>query len=233
MSDIKWKQEEFELLWKDKDSWKQEDGSYICQLCNQMFSKYGIKNHLKNAHFNYILPEYIRKKISWNRGLTKETDERVKKTVETYYKKIKEGQIIPYFTGKKLSNEHKKKISTALKVAHKENRAWNIGKSRWNNKLSYPEIFFVKIIENEFTDKNYIHEYPFKIYSLDFAWPHLKKCIEIDGDQHYKFEEQIKSDKRKDRALEDEGWKVLRIRWKDMMNDTKTWIKVANDFILA
>lgn len=56
-----------------------------------------------------------------------------------------------------------------MKKAHKENRAWNIGKSRWNNKSSYPEEFFIRVIENEFSDKNYIREYPFKRFSLDFV----------------------------------------------------------------
>jgi very-short-patch-repair endonuclease len=118
-----------------------------------------------------------------------------------------------------------------MKKAHADGRAWNIGKSRWNNRPSYPEEFFMAVIENEFADKNYIHEYPFKIYSLDFAWTHLKKCIEIDGEQHYRFEEYAERDKRKDRELEDEGWEVLRIRWKDMMNEPKKWIKIAKDFI--
>ena len=46
------------------------------------------------------------------------------------------------------SNETKAKISESMKRAHLEGRAWNIGKSRWNNEPSYPEIFFIKVIEN-------------------------------------------------------------------------------------
>lgn len=34
------------------------------------------------------------------------------------------------------------KISESMKKAHAEGRAWNIGKSRWNNEPSYPEKFF-------------------------------------------------------------------------------------------
>jgi len=66
--------------------------------------------------------------------------------------------------------------------AHKEGRAHNIGESRWNNEPSYPERWFMKVIENEFEDKNYTREYPFHRFSLDFAWIEKKKCIEIDGD---------------------------------------------------
>lgn len=62
-----------------------------------------------------------------------------------------------------------------MKIAHKEGRAWNIGKSRWHNEASYPENFFIKVIENEFEDKNYKREFNIGIYSIDFAWPHKKE----------------------------------------------------------
>ena len=45
----------------------------------------------------------------------------------------------------------------------------------------------MNVIKNEFEDQNYVREYPFKIYSLDFAWPEKKQCIEIDGEQLYRF----------------------------------------------
>jgi very-short-patch-repair endonuclease len=109
--------------------------------------------------------------------------------------------------------------------------AWNIGKSRWNNEPSYPEKFFMKVIENEFNDKNYINEYPVGIYSIDFAWVDKKLAIEIDGDQHQRFEEYKLRDERKDSFLEIQGWKVLRIVWKDMFNNTKEQIKICKNFI--
>lgn len=133
--------------------------------------------------------------------------------------------------GKELSKSHKESISESMKLAHEENRAWNIGKSRWNNEPSYPEKFFIEVIENEFNDKDYDREFPIGIYSIDFAWKHKKLAIEIDGDQHQRFEEIIERDKRKDKFLSDNDWKVLRIKWKDLYNDTKNWIKIAKEFI--
>lgn len=135
------------------------------------------------------------------------------------------------WTNKHHTEESKNKISNSMKKAHQEGRAWNIGKSRWNNKMSYPEEFFSLVIKNEFSDKNYKHEYALGIYSLDFAWPHKKKCIEIDGDQHQRFQEIIERDERKNNLIKNKGWQVLRIKWKDMFHDTKTWIKIAKDFI--
>jgi very-short-patch-repair endonuclease len=126
---------------------------------------------------------------------------------------------------------HRSKISESMKIAHKEKRAWNIGKSRWNNKPSYPEIFFSEIIQNEFSDKEYIREFPIGIYSADFCWPHLKKVIEIDGSQHSRFEEYKERDKRKDIFLTSEGYKILRISWSDMCQNTLEKIKEAYNFI--
>ena len=127
--------------------------------------------------------------------------------------------------------EVNKKISESMKKAHKEGKAWNIGKSRWNNEPSYPEKFFMIVVENEFDDRDYKNEYPIGIYSADFCWPHLKKVIEIDGDQHQRFDEYIERDKKKDKFLFDEGYQVLRVIWKEMYKNPKEKIKECYDFI--
>lgn len=133
--------------------------------------------------------------------------------------------------GRILSESHKKAISASMKKAHEDGKAWNIGMSRWNNKKSYPELFFSRVIENEFSDKNYISEFPLHIYSIDFAWPKIKKGIEIDGSQHKRFEDYSERDKRKDLYAKENGWEILRISWDDLFSQTKHWIKIAYDFI--
>jgi very-short-patch-repair endonuclease len=133
--------------------------------------------------------------------------------------------------GIKPSIETKIKISNSLKLAHKENRAWNIGKSRWNNDPSYPETFFMKVIKNEFLDKSYVREYSIGKYSIDFAWPHKKIAIEIDGQQHQRFKEYVERDAKKDEYLKNHGWLVLRLNWVDVYNDPKRYINEANSFV--
>lgn len=125
------------------------------------------------------------------------------------------------------SEETKKKISESMKKAHKEGRAHNIGECRWNNKASYPERWFMKMIKNEFNlkcNKDYLKEFPFHKYSLDFAWPDQKFCIEIDGEQHQRFQEQKERDLEKDRLLKEEGWSELRVDWSWICNNSKNFI---------
>lgn len=164
-------------------------------------------------------------KAAWNKGLTK-NDPRVAKNAASVSKVLK-GR-----PGKIPSEETKAKTSVSMIKAHAEGRAHNIGESRWNNEPSYPEKFFMQVIENEFADKNYEREFPFGKFSLDFAWPHLKKVIEIDGEQHERFQAQRESDIRKDAALTKAGWKVLRVKWKEMFANPKEQIARCKDFVV-
>lgn len=160
---------------------------------------------------------------SWAKGLTKENDSTLQKI-----SKANQGKKFP---NRILEEETKQKISHAMKLAHAEDRAHNIGSNRWNNKPSYPEIFFTQVIENEFQDKNVVREYPLGRYSLDFAWPHLKRAIEIDGDQHERFEKQRESDARKDCFAIEAGWTILRVKWKEMFHEPKMHIARCKAFI--
>lgn len=193
-------------------------------------------NGVRKAHKDpskYNSPNLIigKKNVpSWNHGLTKKSDERIFKSAKTLNDGYKSGRLKPPMLGKKLSKETREKIRIAALKAHAEGRAHNIGECRWNNKPSYPEQFFIKVIDNEFHDKKYVREKPFHKFSLDFAWIDKKKCIEIDGEQH-EYGEQPRRDAEKDKLLLEEGWKLLRIKWIDMYRDTKFWIQKAKEFI--
>ena len=175
--------------------------------------------------------EVHKSKRCWNKGLTKDTDPRIAKGVETLKRHISDGTVINHWYGKHLPAETRKKISESMKKAHAEGRAHNIGECRWNNEPSWPEKWFMRVIENEFTDKNYVRERPFHRFSLDFAWEHKKKCIEIDGKQHEVFQEQIERDLRKNELLKEEGWQLLRLKWKDVFHEPKKYIQIAKEFI--
>lgn len=169
----------------------------------------------------------------WNKGKTAKTDSRIKASSEKLIERYKRGELKSTWDGKHLPEEMKKNISNGMKRAHAEGRAWNIGKSRWNNEPSYPEKFFMKVIENEFEDKNYKFEHPVGIYSVDFAWIEKKKAIEIDGAQHERFDEVKRRDRRKDKYLLENGWTILRVSWSKMYHDTQKLIRECKDFIYS
>ena len=124
--------------------------------------------------------------------------------------------------------------SEKVKLAHKEGRAHNIGSSRWNNEHSYPEKWLIRVLENEFQmieNKDYRTELSFGKFSLDFAWPDKKLCIELDGEQHEKFEEQKRRDKEKDALLKERGWRELRISWKDCYSRPKYYISIIGSLL--
>ena len=92
----------------------------------------------------------------------------------------------------------------------------------------------MKVLKNEFgleKDKDYIMELPFHRFSLDFAWPNKKICIEIDGEQHERFQEQKNRDIEKDRLLKEEGWLEIRKSWKEIFNNPKAFIEEVKDFL--
>lgn len=196
-----------------------------CPICEQWFLTMGLSSHFHASHNpNAVIKKVTRKYIAWNKGLDK-SDPRIAAQAISASKKMK-GRV-----GRTPSEEQKKTISESMKKAHAEGRAHNIGSSRWKNEPSYPEKFFMKVIENEFQNKNYSREFSFGRFSLDFAWVEKKLCIEIDGEQHKRFKEYHERDERKDKALHDAGWRILRIEWKEMFNNTKYWIEVAKTFI--
>lgn len=69
------------------DDWIISDNKYQCPYCKKLFSKKGICSHLWKVHGNGKThdPNIGYKngsRIVWNKGLTKETDERVKSLTE-------------------------------------------------------------------------------------------------------------------------------------------------------
>ena len=107
-------------------NYRSKFGRWKCTVCGFIAeSRAKLFNHTKTHRLNLGVP--------WNKGMTKYTDDRLKKAGETYSQKVKDGIIIPHQLGKPLSEEHRKKVSEGMKRAHAEGRAHNIGECRWNN----------------------------------------------------------------------------------------------------
>ena len=205
------------------------DNIYMCPYCNKEYnSKNAWCSHKGKCRLN---PDYVEKlkkpRSDKGKHLSEEHRDKIKKGVQ---RAISEGKKYDGFSwrGKKHTEEEKKKISKGMKKAHFEGRAHNIGECRWNNEPSYPERWLMRVLKNEFNlekDKDYKMEYPFYRFSLDFAWPEEKLCIEIDGEQHERFQEQKDRDLEKDKLLKKEGWKELRKPWRVIFNNPKAFIE--------
>jgi very-short-patch-repair endonuclease len=135
---------------------------------------------------------------------------------------------------KKLSKKHKEKISDSLKKCHKEKRhnGWSFINSD-KNRESYPEKFFKKYLNNlGLMEKYKVEEkLSFSKYFLDFAFVDLKLDVEIDGSQHYRDAKSIIHDIKRNKFLNKCGWKVYRIKWKNLFNNTEIELKKFEDYL--
>lgn len=214
-----------------------------CKFCGkECKNSNSLRNHERLCHnnpnranssfikYNKEVADGLRK--VWNKCLTKETDTRIKQYGNTYSKAISDGYILPAFLGKSHTAETKQKISCSMKIAHTEGRA-----HVWEHKISLPtrpEQFMIEVLKNEFNLEcgvDYFREVPFHGYFLDFCFIDKKLVIEMDGEQHYRLQEQIERDIKKDALLSQEGYKELRIPWKDCFHNPKKWILELAKFL--
>ena len=90
---------------------------YICPHCGKEYSKYGIGTHIWRNHTEdgqkHDPNINIEKRVTWNKGLTKDTDERIRKITETKKRKIESGELI--YEGHPHTEETKKHLSECAK----------------------------------------------------------------------------------------------------------------------
>lgn len=194
-------------------------GTWKCESCNLIFEiRAELFKHKREVH-------PIQKSSVWNKGLTKETDSRVAKYVNTRHER---GYISP-FKGKHLSEEHKCKTSMSMKKFYKEYPELTPYKLHHSSKESYPERYFTKLFNKE-NIVGYIKEYIVNGYFLDFAFVELKIDFEVDGSQHYVDPRIVEHDKVRTKVLNDLGWTIIRLDWRQWqkMNKSARYEWIAN-----
>jgi len=186
------------------EAWKQKNGKYKCPYCEKEYNRMGIISHIMRSHTN---PEIWKnsgwnnrniKHVSWNKGLTKETDDRVKQTGQCYSKNIKTGITTPSFLGKHHTKETKEQIGDKLSRNNKGGRCKWYEVIKPNGKTETVqgtwERDFVKVLnildENWIKpgvgNKNHTYEWLDKEgkkhnYTPDFYSPKLNKYFEVKG----------------------------------------------------
>ena len=191
-----------------------KNGSWCCgESCN---SCSGFRERSRKSHSG---------QIPWNKGLTKETDERVRKYVELG-SVSKKGQV-PWNKGKTgvYSEETIKSIKeTVLRIWKNPNskynseertnkiRQWMLKNGSRIRKLirnpSEPELKLRLIVKELHPTSE--HTYTILNYDVDVALPEVKVVIEYDGWYHFDTEEHKEYHKNRQERIEQEGWKFIR-----------------------
>lgn len=171
-----------------------------CPYCDEIFSKKGIGTHIWRKHGKGINHKpnkpYKEGRHAWNKGLTKETDERVRKNSNSLSNSISGEKN--HFYGKHHTEKTKKEIGDKLSRNNKG------GRCKWYEvKNPIGQIFNVQgTWERDFCkvlnilDESWIkigignkeHTYQWKDkngeihhYTPDFYSPKLKKYFEVKG----------------------------------------------------
>lgn len=112
--------------------------------------------------------------------------------------------------GKRLSEETKRKLSEARKawiLAHPDKSPYLV--SHYTRGESYSEKYFREWMEKE--GIQFVAQQNLGTYRLDFLVGNID--LEIDGEQHWNDKRVAESDKRRNKYVEEQGLKVIRIRW--------------------
>lgn len=198
----------------------ESDEKFICRFCDkECKNANALRNHERLCKDNPDRQEspFVKhnekirngERVAWNKGKTKETNDGIRHNIESRTRNIESGKTIPSFRGKHLSDEHKAKLSKA-----QTEYLIRTGLNRWSNAHSsertYPEKFFEEILKDICIEQYVIPGLPYK---LDFADVDNKIDVEVDGEQHYINNELSERDQIRDKRLEENGWRTIRVRW--------------------
>lgn len=180
-----------------------ETNKYICPECGKEFSKKGIGSHYWRNHieegkkFNAYKGYVSGTRVAWNKGLTKETDERVRKSTETLKKHIADGTTT--YKGKKFTEEQKQRHSEIMRRAvleHKDSYSssnvcgrvkiqeyngmkfhgkWEVEVAKWLDRNN------IKFFRDEITPFEYFWNGKIHLYFPDFYLPDFDVYIEVKG----------------------------------------------------
>lgn len=197
-------------------------GTWKCKFCNLIFeTKKELYLHLHAEHQDLMGKFRNKGGTAWNKGKTKETDERLLKAGIILHNRYKNGDLKPSWIGRKHSEETKKKISESRKSYLKNNP----DKHPWKKLSKFKsepcerlkqvlKDYQLKFIE-EFSDEKWTHN-----YSIDIAFPEKKIAIEVNGNQHYNNDGTLKEYYvNREEYLKSFGWTIYQLHYSLVYND--------------
>lgn len=199
---------------------------FVCPHCKHIIitqiTKYACHVKWCKKNPNRIISENALQKIHeqnighipWNKGLTKETSKSLKKFGENMHFKYSTGILKHPWIGKHWSEEEKIKLRNS-RINFLKN---NPDKHPWKNNNKFKSIP-CEILKDFFKKNNltFVEEYnPFTqhFYSLDIAFPSIKLCIEVNGNQHYNKDKTLKSYyKKRENFIKSQGWEIIQLHY--------------------
>lgn len=194
-------------------------GTWKCERCNLIFET----RAQLFAHNHEVHP--VPKGSSWNKGLTKEIDERIAKNAkhvsESLQKTIASGYVNPTWNGLYWTEEKRKEQSERKKKLYAEHPEKHPNRKLANNraKMNYLEkISYDWLIQNKISfeyQKEFILDDTKRF--VDFYIPSKHLFIEIDGEYWHPIGNE--ADRIKDEIAIKHGFETLRIRPKNGVID--------------
>ena len=190
-------------------------GTWKCKYCNQICRTKGELQ--KHVHDNHVKVGEDGRTYAWNKGLTKETDERIMRNAlsvsKTMKTKIADGSIVNRCCSKYWTLEKRKEASEKKKQLYHEHPEKHPNRKLAGNrkKMTYPEqLVYDWLIEHQV---RFVHQFLFKTDQftryVDFYIPERKLFIEVDG--QYWHQQNLQVDIDKDNDAKAHGYMTERI----------------------
>jgi hypothetical protein len=172
--------------------YEEKDGKFICPYCGNLYSKYGIENHINITH-KKIRNGPNKGKEPWNKGLTKKTDERMNKLsintskgIQKWYLSQNKSCLLHYniceICGKiSLDKSSNKKCSKCRQI--EGCRKGGIKSAKTQKRRSKKEIKLFQLLSQKYECLS--NENIFNGWDADIIIPSLKIAILWNGPWHY------------------------------------------------
>ena len=222
-----------ERLLKSNGKYKLNHDGLICQFCGkECKNRNSLCNHERLCKENpdrqnsIIVGFNDKGHKAWNKGLTKDTDDRVKRSSEsvktTVLDKISTGWVPAFATKEYWTEDRKKQQSEKRKKFLLENPEKHPNRILASNRKNYS--YLENIVSKWLDDNDIKYErqfvYPFKDSNryVDFYIKDYNLFIEVDGEYWHK--NSIDIDTLKDELALNDGITTLRISSKENINNT-------------
>lgn len=190
--------------------------NYICKFCGKVCkNQNSLRNHERlcpsNPDRNYV--SHTLGKTAWNKGLTKETDLRVKKNSESLSIAMRNSELVKEHLSNMWTDELRQKQSERKKKLYSEHpeKHPNVKLAGNRGKMTYPEqLTFDWLNEHSIQNEHNYHFVTDKFNRyVDFYLPILNVFIEVDGEHWHK---DTQKDVDKDNDALSCGIKTIRIK---------------------